>query len=189
MEHEIKRNRSIRKSYSIPEEIVNLLEKEAYAHDTNSSSLLVKSLKKYLNFELPLSSLEPVTMTEMCFYAMLERLGPDDLLQVASEQATRNFGVILSLLHGKPDINSLIERYFQVFGKYSGWYSFSYEKLPKNNSFRLAFQHKRGIKWSRFLAEYNHIIMEKLCYGIECNTDNNVVTFDIVPKQQVMINH
>ncbi len=178
------KGKSRRKSYSIPEDLIEYFEKESRTHDTTSSTLVSQSMRKTAIFDMPLSQIGTVTFPVPCFQAMIERIKPEDLEEVAREQATRNFGVLLSLLGGRLDFFSILDKYYETFGKYSGWYAFKHDLSTQNH--RLLFQHTKGIKWSRYLAEYNRVILDKLCDRIDCHVDNNVVIFDLVPKTPVV---
>jgi hypothetical protein len=180
MEHT--RAKTVRKSYSVPEELALLLEKEAEHRDTSSSTLLTQMMKKGLAFDLPLSKIGLVAIPSPCFQAMIEKMRLEELEEVAREQALRNFGILLSTFHGKPDLFSIISTYYERFSKYSGWYTFKHEIDEENH--RFVFEHTRGLKWSRYLAEYNHVILDKLSDKMDCQIDNNLVIFNIVPRQK-----
>jgi hypothetical protein len=179
--------RAVRKSFSIPEDMIELFEKEAENHDTTPSALLLQIMKKWLAFEMPLSEIGTITMANPCFQAMIEQMTPDDLIAVAQEQATRNFGILLSLLDGQFNLPSIIAKYYERFGKYSGWYTFRHSVTTIG--YRLEFRHTRGIKWSRFLAEYNNVVLDNLSESTECHVDNSVVTFNVIPKQKSTIRY
>lgn len=174
-------NKSIRKSYAIPEDLIEYFEKESRTRDSSSSTLVSQAMRKAATFYIPLSKIGTVTVSVPCFQAIIERMKPEDLEDMAREQSTRNFGVLLSLLGGKPDFFSILEKYYEIFGKYSGWYTFKHE--TSSQGYRLVFQHTKGIKWSRYLSEYNHVILDKLCDKVDCHIDNNVVNFDVVLKK------
>jgi hypothetical protein len=118
---------------------------------------------------------------------MISKMDTDSLREIARDQVTRNFGALLALFKGNLSISSIIDSYYKTFGKYSGWYSFSYESVK--NLHRLTFQHTKGLKWSQFIAEYNQVILDKVSERVECHVDNNVVVFNIVPKQKVILDY
>ncbi len=180
MEHT--RNKTIRKSYSIPEELALLLEREADHRDTSSSTLLTQLIKKGLVFDLPLSKIGVVTIPGPCFQAMIEKMRLEELEELAREQALRNFGIMLSTFHGKMDLLSIVSTYYEKFSKYSGWYTFKHEIDEETH--RFVFEHTRGLKWSRYLAEYNHVILDKLSEKIDFQIDNNLVIFNVIPRQK-----
>lgn len=176
------RTRALRKSYSIPEDLVEYFEKESRVRDTTPSALVSYILKKAASFDLPLSRIGFVTIPAQCFKILIERMDRQDLEEVAVEQATRNFGVLLFLLDSSLDFFSVLEKYYEPFGKYSGWYSFKHRMDPE--SYRLMFQHTSGSNWSEFLLKYNQTILERLCESITCRIEGNIVIFNVIPKRR-----
>ncbi len=178
----------VRKSYTVPEKLATIFENKIYERDSTPSNFIAGLMRREVAFGFPLSDLGYIITPIPCFQALIERLKPEDLEEVAREQATRNFGVLLLSLDGQPtDLQSVIERYYKVFGKYSGWYKFSHSVTK--NGLRLVFRHTSGIKWSRYLAEYNHVILDRFCAKIDCNVDNNAVVFELIPDQKITLSH
>jgi len=182
-----RREKAVRRTFSINENILQGLEKESDRRNSNPSALLNQVLAKWLSFDSPLEKIDPVTFTRHCVEALVSKMDTDTLREIARDQAMRNFGSLLSLFHGNLSISSIIESYYDNFGKYSGWYSFSCESI--RNLYRLTFHHTKGLKWSQFIAEYNHVILDKVSERVECHVDNNVVVFNIVPKQKVILDY
>ncbi len=180
--------KTIRKTYTIPEDIAELLGRESEKRDMHSSTLLAQLLRKSLTFDLPLKEIGVVTVPEPCFQHIVDDMDADKLQQVAEELSMKNFGLILALLGGRYDLESIIQSYYNKFGKYSGWYSFSYNVIDsKEQVYRLTLKHTRGIKWSRYLANYNHTILERVCGKVNCRIDDKVVEFEVMPRQATTI--
>jgi hypothetical protein len=177
------RNRALRKSYSIPEDLIEYFENESNVRDTTPSALVSHVLKKASSFDLPLSKIGFVTIPVQCFKILIERMNHKDLEEVAVEQATRNFGVLLFLFGSNLDFFSVLEKYYEPFGKYSGWYSFKHN--IDSRGYRLMFQHVNGRNWSRFLLKYNQVILEKLCENVISHTEDSIVIFDVIPKRHI----
>ncbi|MDE2588394.1 MAG: hypothetical protein KGL95_01840, partial [Patescibacteria group bacterium] len=182
-----RKDRTAKRTFSMYENILYGLEKESARRNSNPSALLNQILAKWLTFDAPLEKIDPVTFTRHCVEALISKMDTDTLREIARDQATRNFGSLLSLFHGNLSISSIIESYYDNFGKYSGWYSFSCENI--RNLYRLTFHHTKGLKWSQFIAEYNQIILERVSERVECHVDNNVVVFTIIPKQKVIVDY
>jgi hypothetical protein len=182
-----RREKTVKRTFSIYEHILHGLEKESARRNSNPSALLNQILTKWLSFDSPLEKIDPVTLTRQCIEALVSKMDTDALREIARDQAMRNFGSLLSLFHGNLSISSIIDSYYENFGKYSGWYSFSCESI--RNLYRLTFQHTKGLKWSQFIAEYNQVILEKVSERVECHVENNVVVFNIVPKQKVILDY
>lgn len=180
------RHRSIRRSYSLPEDMTASFDMEASNLDVSPSALLARLMRKWLTFDLPLQTIGTVTITEPCFQSILNKMSSDVLREVALEQSTKNFGAILSLFGGKAEFNDVIESYYKKFGRYSGWYSFKHTVDGKH---KMILHHNRGIQWSRFLADYNMAVLEKISEKVDYNIDNNLVMFNVMPKKQAIVRY
>ena len=182
-----RKEKASRRTFSINENILHGLEKESARRDSNPSALLNQILAKWIFFDSPLEKIDPVTFTETCVEAIISAVDIDKLRDIARDLAMRNFGALLALFQGNLSISSIIDSYYENFGRYSGWYSFSCENI--RNLYRLTFQHTKGLKWSQFIAEYNQVILEKVSERVKCHVDNNVVVFNIIPKQRVIVDY
>ena len=178
--------RSVRRSYSLPGDMVALFDTEASNQDVSPSVLLSRLMRKWLAFDLPLETIGTVTMAEPCFQSLLNKTSPDILHDVALEQSTNNFGTILSLFGGKAEFNDIIDSYYRRFGKYSGWYSFRH-KVDRDH--KIILHHNKGIKWSRFLADYNLTVLERVSEKVDYNIDNSLVVFNVMPKKQAIVGY
>ncbi|MGI0086713.1 MAG: hypothetical protein ACREBI_01970 [Nitrosotalea sp.] len=180
------KHRSVRRSYSLPEDITASFDTEASNLDGSPSTLLSRLMRKWLAFDLPLQTIGTVTMAEPCFQSIINKTSPDVLHDIALEQSTKNFSTILSLFGGRTEFNDIIESYYKRFGKYSGWYSFKHEI---DGDHKIILHHNKGIKWSRFLADYNLTVLEKISEKVDYNIDNNLVMFNVIPKKKAILNY
>lgn len=176
------KSRSVRRTYSLPEDIADLFDKEAENRDMHTSTLLLQLMKKWLFLELPLKKIGTITLTEPLFHALLEKIKSDDLEQIAKELSDRNFRSILALFEGDFTLDSIIQSYYQRFAKYSGWYSIKYDAPYNAQTNKLVLYHTHGLNWSKFLTYYNNTILNSLSESMDCFSDNNIVTFTIVSK-------
>ncbi|MEP0825319.1 MAG: hypothetical protein HRF40_07530 [Nitrososphaera sp.] len=175
------RHRVIRKAFSIPEDLAASFENEAQTRDMHASTLLTQLMKKWITFDLPLQKIGLVSIPIPCFQSIIEKIDEKVLANVARQQSTKNFGAILSLLGGRANISSIIESYYDRWGKYSNWYSFSFHKGSHNNyPDQISLYHAMDSKWSKYLAEYNSVILENHGCKIECKIDSRVVTFELI---------
>lgn len=178
--------RSVRRSYSLPEDVSDSFETEASRMDLSPSTLLVRLMRKWMLFDLPLQMIGTVTMTEPCFQSIINKSNPDLLHDIALEQSTKNFSAILSLFGGRTEFYDVIDLYYERFGRYSGWYSFRH-KVEKDH--KIILHHKKGIKWSRFLADYNLPILESVSEKVDYNINNNLVIFNVLPRRRAIANY
>lgn len=181
----IKPDKVVRKSFSIPRGLLESFENMARKKDLHPNALLIKLMRKETYFDMPLDGIGYVVIPEPCFQAWIDGTNSDTLELIAQEQSSRNFGSLLRLFDGDFEFESVVDTYYEIFGKYSGWYNFV-RKTTNDKRYLLRLHHKMGIKWSRYLSSYNHTILEKLCNQIyDCRIDDKVVEFEVSPKRQI----
>lgn len=129
-----------------------------------------------------------VAIPEPCFQHIIDSIDADKLQQMAEEQSNKNFGLVLSLLGGRYNIDSIIQSYYHKFGKYSGWYSFTHSVVDSREGvYQLTLQHTRGMKWSRYLANYNRTILERVCGKVDCRIEDKLIEFEVMPRLETTI--
>jgi hypothetical protein len=77
---------------------------------------------------------------------------------------------------------SVIERFYERFSKYSGWFTFGYT-VTGTSGLRLSFKHTHGIKWSIFLSGYNQVVLDRFCSNVIMQTLDDDVVFDVILNQ------
>ncbi|MGH2612728.1 MAG: hypothetical protein ACRDFB_06720, partial [Rhabdochlamydiaceae bacterium] len=113
-----------KKSVTLPDEFAEFLTVEADRQGITPDDLLDDIIREEVLFRHPLSKVGYVEIPNPEFQSYLDRLTINDIKEVAREQASRNFDSVLSLLRGKPgDFNSMIEQFYKIFSKYSGWFT------------------------------------------------------------------
>ncbi|MDE1766454.1 MAG: hypothetical protein KGI27_09335 [Thaumarchaeota archaeon] len=135
-------------------------------------------VKSETQFYFPLSKIGYVDIPGLDLPLCLEMLHDGDIRKVAGRSATRNFDSIMYLLHGRPnDPSSVIEKFYMMFDRYAGWFSFRYGVTE--NGLRLVLEHTYGRKWSVFLSEYNTVIWKNMCNNMESKIQDSAVSLDI----------
>lgn len=168
---------------TLSEDVAKLLEDEAEESGIAPDKLLENIITRAATFDIPLSKIDMVEYPLPEFFSILECLSEQDIKEIARNEAERNFDHILSLLSGNNnDFNSVIERFYERFSKYSGWFTFRYT-VTGRKELRLSFQHAYGIKWSIFLSEYNRVVLAKFCSKSNLQTLDNKVIFDVILNQ------
>ena len=77
------------------------------------------------------------------------------------------------------EIDSIIENYFTILGKYCGWFQFKHKINHAN--YTLIFETRMGHKWAKFVSKYVRSILESLKIHINDDSiDDDVVIFKFV---------
>lgn len=169
--------------FTLSDDVAKLLEEEAEESGISPDKLLEDIITRAATFDIPLSKMDIVDTPLPEFFGILECLSGDDIKEIARNEAERNFDDMLSLLSGNNnDFGSVIERFYERFSKYSGWFTFRYT-VTGRKELRLSFQHTYGIKWSIFLSEYNQVVLDKFCSKLSMQALDDEVIFDIVLNQ------
>ena len=172
-----------RRYITLSDDVVELLEEEAEKSGVAPDKLLEHIITRAVKFDIPLSKIDMIESPLPEFFSILECLPGDDIKEIARNEAERNFDGILSLLSGNnSDFNSVIEKFYERFSKYSGWFTFKY-MITGRKRLRLSFQHTYGIKWSIFLSEYNQVVLDKFCSKSNLQTLDNEIIFDVILNQ------
>lgn len=169
--------------FTLSDDVAKLLEEEAEESGISPDKLLEDIMTRAATFDIPLSKMDIVDTPLPEFFGILECLSGDDIKEIARNEAERNFDGMLSLLSGNNnDFGSVIERFYERFSRYSGWFTFRYT-ITGRKELRLSFEHTHGIKWSIFLSEYNRVVLERFCSKSNLQTLDNEVIFDIILNQ------
>ncbi|MGC1426445.1 MAG: hypothetical protein WA833_07045 [Nitrosotalea sp.] len=172
-----------RRYVTLSDDVAKLLEEEAEESGISPDKLLEDIITRAATFDIPLSKINMVESPLPEFFSILKCLSEQDIKEIARNEAERNFDDILSLLSGNNnDFNSVIEKFYERFSKYSGWFTFRYI-VTGRKELRLSFQHTYGIKWSMFLSEYNRVVLDRFCSKSRLQVLDNEVIFDIVLNQ------
>lgn len=172
-----------RRYVTLSDDVAKLLEEEAEESGISPDKLLEDIITRAVTFDIPLSKIDTVESPLPEFFSILKCLSEQDIKEIARNEAERNFDNMLSLLSGNNnDFGSVIERFYERFSKYSGWFTFKYI-ITGRERLRLSFQHTYGIKWSAFLSEYNQVVLDRFCSKVSLQTLDDKVIFDVILNQ------
>lgn len=163
---------------TLSDEVAELLAKEADRKGIKPEELFNNIIRSEMQFYSQLSKIGYVEILGPDFPLFLKMLQDSDIQKVARKCAATSFDSMLSLMHGRPnDPDSIIEKFYKMFERHSGWFTFKYGVT--GNGLRFVLEHTYGRKWSVFLSEYNTVIWEKMCNNIKPRIRDNAVSFDI----------
>lgn len=164
-----------RMTLRIPSSITNILKKEADKRDLPLNALITKILFKNVSYDMQVNTLPAVTVSDVLFSRIIDKLDADDLEEIAKE-GPDIIKKIFAIQGIEYTLKEVMDKHFIIMGKYCGWYSFSNTGNDENN--RLVFETQLGAKWIDFLMAYVTNILESLKIKINSKlVHENVVIF------------
>ncbi len=164
-----------RMTLRIPNSISNILKKEADKRDLPLNALITKILFKNVSYDMQVNTLPAVTVSDVLFSRIIEKLSESDLQEIAKEgpDIIKKIFVIQGINY---TLKEIMDKHFVIMGKYCGWYSFTNTGTGENH--RLVFETQLGTKWIEFLMLYVTNILESLKIKIDSKlVHGNVVIF------------
>ncbi|MGI0007004.1 MAG: hypothetical protein ACREAR_03280 [Nitrosotalea sp.] len=164
-----------RMTLRIPNSISNILKKEADKRDLPLNALITKILFKNVSYDMQVNTLPAVTVSDVLFSRIIEKLSASDLQDIAREgpDIIKKIFVIQGINY---TLKEIMDKHFVIMGKYCGWYSFTNTGTGENH--RLVFETQLGLKWIEFLMMYVTNILESLKISIDSKlVHGNVVIF------------
>lgn len=160
----------------LPRNLLNVLRKESEERDLPLNALINRILDKSVLKEGRINVLPTISVSNMLFEKILEKLDKVTIDEVSKigPTVTRKY---FTLLNQDYTIDNLITDYFMILSKYCGWYKFHHEKI--NNVYRLVFETPLGSKWTKFLASYVKAILLSFRVHIdEESIEDNIIIFE-----------
>src|SRR5437879_8479283 len=125
----------------LPNEVLNVLKKEAQRKDLPLNALLTKFLYKIVSFDMNIQAMPTIMIHEFLFSKMFDDLNESKLEKIASE-GPRIVKKLFAILGLRYDLDQVISNYFETTGKYCRWYTFKQE--VRYNHYRLVFETQLG---------------------------------------------
>ncbi|MGI0069689.1 MAG: hypothetical protein ACREAN_05475 [Nitrosopumilaceae archaeon] len=167
-----------RMTLRLPNSLLEELKKEVDEKDLPASSLVVKILSKHALFERRFGLMPAILMSQALFAAIIENMDEPYMEKIA-KMAPQILKKLASLGGFEYEIDSIIQNYFTIVGKYCGWYQFKHETQHVN--YTLVFETGLGRKWTKFVSKYIRSILESLKIHIsEESVNDNVIIFKFV---------
>src|SRR5574342_630734 len=160
----------------LPNQVLEILKKEAEKKDLTLNALVTKILFKNASFELHVKAIPNITIPPEIFIEFINKCDNSTIEEIAKNgpAIVRKLFRILGLEY---DLDNIIYSYFEMVGKYCEWYSFTHEK--KYNKHRLVFNTVLGPKWTNFLSIYAKSILESLRIRVdEASVNDGVIVFE-----------
>ncbi|HZS73835.1 MAG TPA: hypothetical protein VFA69_04950 [Candidatus Nitrosotalea sp.] len=148
-----------RMTLRIPNSITNILKKEADKRDLPLNALITKILFKNVSYDMQVNTLPAVTVSDVLFSRIIDKLDVHDLEEIAKE-GPDIIKKIFAIQGIEYTLKEVMDKHFVIMGKYCGWYSFNNTGSGENH--RLVFETQLGTKWIDFLMLYVTNILESL---------------------------
>lgn len=164
-----------RMTLRIPNSITSVLKKEADKRDLPLNALITKILFKNVSYDMQINTLPAVTISDVLFSRIIEKLDAQNLEEIARE-GPDIIKKIFAIQGVDYTLKEVLDKHFVMMGKYCGWYSFS--DTGNKQGHRLVFETQLGPKWIKFLVLYVTNILESLKIKIDAKiVHENVVIF------------
>ncbi len=160
----------------LPNNVLNILKKEAEKKDLPLNALVTKILNKNVSFDMHLEAIQGIIMSHTMLLKIIDQVDESVMKEIAHEdqQVMKDILTVLGLSY---DLDHIINNYLVILGKYCGWYKFSHETT--HNHYRLVFETEYGSKWIKFVAEYVKNIFESLKIRIDNESiSNKAIVFE-----------
>lgn len=164
----------------LPNQVLEVLKKEAEKKDLTLNALVTKILFKNTSFELHVKAVPNMTIPHEIFIEFINKSNNSTIEEIAKNgpSIVKKLFRILGLEY---NLDNMIYSYFEMIGKYCEWYSFSHQ--IKHNRCRLVFNTMLGSKWTVFLSIYVKSILESLKVRVdEVSVNDGVIVFEFSPR-------
>src|SRR4029077_3308583 len=141
----------------LPNNVLNILKKEADKKDLPLNALVTKMLTKIVSFDMQLDAMPTIIMSHALFAKMIDKIDEPSMEEITKEgpNIIKNLFTILGFRY---ELDNVINNHLVILGKYCRWYKLSPEITRSN--YRLVFEIQLGSKWAKFVASYVKNILE-----------------------------
>jgi hypothetical protein len=162
----------------IPNNILDILKKDAKARDIPLNALVSKILSRDIAFQQKVNVIPSVTFPRVLLTRIIGEVNDDAIEQIA-EEGTKLAKKLFAISGFEYNIDNVIEEYFYILGKYCGWYNFKYE--IDGNRYQLVFEASAtSRRYINLLLHFTKAILESLnVYIIRHSVTDNVVIFEV----------
>ena len=164
----------------LPKDTLEALKKEADKKDLPISSIAVRILNKSVSYDMHFKSMPTLIIPQVLFAEIIENMDQITIEKIAKMGPTI-VKRLCTLSHWKYDIDSVIDNYFTTLGKYYGWFQFHHKS--DHGKYRLVFETRLSIKWTKFLSIYLRSILESMKIHIdEQSIEDDLMIFEFVKR-------
>ncbi len=177
-------NQFVHISLRIPDNVRSELDKEAKRQGINVNALANRILAKYLIFDRMVEHEHSIVLDRRIFLPIIEKVTREEFEDLGMRLGPRLVKQTFQFYDIEPTVESLISRYFEPMGSYSGRYESNVVRSGRH--LKLILEHDYGSKWSAFLAEYAKGVGKSLLGAepkIELNDDLVVIEFQSVADE------
>ena len=110
------------------------------------------------------------------FMKFIDKMDESQVQEIAKE-GPNIVMKLFKILGFSYDLDHVIYSYFEMAGKYCGWYEFTHQ--VKHAKYRLVFNANPNLKWTKFLVTYVRSILESLRIHVEEESvSDGVIVFE-----------
>jgi len=140
-------------------DLFETLKTNANKKDLTINAMITNVLYKNFAYDETVDVLPNMVIPQDLFALMMSKIKESDAIDIAKEgpKVVKKLFDILGLPY---EIDHVIYNYFVLLSKYCKWFEFSYKIT--SDKYRLVFCTGTNVRWSIFVQNYIHAIMESL---------------------------
>jgi hypothetical protein len=147
-------------SVRISENLRRELNSEAKREHINLNALVNRILTKFVDFDRIAEHERSIVLDRRIFLPIIEEASLEELEILGKKLGPRLAKQTFEFFNIEPTVESLVSRYFEPMGAYSGNYQLSVAGSGSN--LKLILEHDLGSKWSAFLSEYTRGVVKSV---------------------------
>ena len=162
-------------------DLLEILKQNAHKKDLTLNAMISNILHKNIAYDETVNVLPNMIIPNVLFYSIVSKIPESEMGDIVKEgpRIVKKHFDILGLQY---KIDHVIYNYFVMLGKYCNWFEFSHK--VSGNNYRLVFCTGNNHKWSVFVQQYVHAILESLKIIISNESQHaGVVVFEFSHKE------
>ena len=162
-------------------DLLEILKQNAHKKDLTLNAMISNILHKNIAYDETVNVLPNMIIPHDLFFSIVSKIPESEMGDIVKEgpRIVKKHFDILGLQY---KIDHVIYNYFVMLGKYCNWFEFSHK--VSGNNYRLVFCTGNNHKWSVFVQQYVHAILESLKIIISNESQHaGVVVFEFSHKE------
>ena len=148
------------RTFRLDKKLLSELEKEASRQRISVNSLVGRLIEGYVTYGRFREHFDTITLNRQTFLRFLEKLGYEDLVNIARDRGRETPRELIPLCGKRLDLEGVLFFMKTVLQDHCHW--FIMHAFEDEGSLRVILRHQWGRKWSRWLRAY----MESLSLSI-----------------------
>jgi hypothetical protein len=169
--------KTVTRTFSIREDIVEVLEKEARSRGISTSALVNQMIDRTIMMTWPSEKTGALVIAHDIVRGLLDALSADEIRKVGGGSAQAHKSTAIVLYGTEQKLESVLNLLDSNYGKNAQWYRFTHTVNGRDHMVLL--NHELGQKWSIFLEAYmRSFFLETLDLPLKTSYTNNAVVLE-----------